>query len=92
MTSEEPDYIVEIDTLRNKNSTDPPKCVEATISANKVGSRRYICVLFECCNVYIRIYRDRSGTAYDGRCPRCLRQVHVKIGQGGTDTRFFVAK
>jgi len=92
MTSEKPDYIVEIDELRNKHSPDHPECVEATISANKAGSRRYICVLFECCRVYIRIYRDRSGSAYAGRCPRCLRQVRVRIGQGGTDTRFFVAK
>ena len=88
MTSEEPDYIVEIEELRK----DYPECVEATISAKKAGSRRYICVLFECCSVYIRIYRDRNGSAYIGRCPRCLRQVRVKIGQGGTDTRFFVAK
>jgi len=92
MTSEEPDYIVEIPELRNGHSSDQPECVEATISAKKAGSRRYICVLFECCSVYLRIYRDRSGSAYQGRCPRCLRQVCVRIGQDGTDTRFFVAK
>jgi len=92
MTSEEPDDIVEIDELRNGRSSDQPECVEAIISSKKAGSRRYICVLFECCSVYIRIYRGRSGTAYEGRCPRCLRQVRVKIGKSGTDTRFFVAK
>ena len=92
MTSEKPDYIVEIGNRPNELSPDRSECVEATISAKRAGSRRYICVLFECCSVYQRIYRDRSGTAYKGRCPRCLRQVRVRIGKGGTDTRFFVAK
>ncbi len=51
--------------------------------------RPYIGVRFSCCHVYTRIYKNRQGTAYEGRCPHCLRPVRVKVGAGGTDTRFF---
>jgi hypothetical protein len=53
--------------------------------------RPFVGVQFECCEAYARIYINRDRTAYEGRCPRCLRQLTVKIGPGGTSSRFFRA-
>jgi hypothetical protein len=52
-------------------------------------ARKYIGMTFECCQVYQRVYVNRQGTAYEGRCPKCMRLFKVKIGPGGTDQRFF---
>ncbi len=54
--------------------------------------RQFLGILFECCHVYGRIYQAPGGGAYEGRCPRCLREVRVRIGPNGTRKRFFVAR
>lgn len=52
----------------------------------------FLGITFECCNVYARIYKNKDGTAYVGRCPKCMRTVKVPIGKGGTNARFFRAQ
>ncbi|HRX84628.1 MAG TPA: hypothetical protein P5572_06360 [Phycisphaerae bacterium] len=80
--ADDPDYIVEL-----------PGVEDAAASLEEPRDRRkWIGVRFECCGTYQRIYRNRSGTAYEGRCPRCLRLVRALIGPGGTSARFFVAE
>ncbi len=54
-------------------------------------SRPFLGILFECCNVYGRIYKNKDGTYYQGRCPRCMREIKIKIGENGTNNRFFKA-
>lgn len=56
------------------------------------GARRprpFIGVHFECCGVYTRVYRRPGEVQYVCRCPRCLRAVLVRVGEGGTSERFF---
>jgi len=53
--------------------------------------RPYLGITFECCQIYSRIYINRDGTAYEGRCPRCMKPLKIEIGEGGTDCRFFRA-
>ncbi len=51
--------------------------------------RPYLRVLFECCNIYQRIYRRPSEQFYNGRCPRCLRQIRFQVSPTGTAVRDF---
>lgn len=51
--------------------------------------RAFLGIWFECCHTYGRLYKNAAGTAYIGRCPRCMRPVSVKIGGEGTSRRFF---
>lgn len=53
------------------------------------AARPYLSVLFACCGVYRRIYRDPAGQSYSGHCPRCAKSVRFPIAQGGTRARFF---
>ena len=47
--------------------------------------RKYLGIYFECCNVYGRVYQNNDKTAYSGFCPRCMRRVSIKVGEGGTN-------
>ncbi|HSI35840.1 MAG TPA: hypothetical protein VK986_19815 [Tepidisphaeraceae bacterium] len=65
----------------------------STGGANSADAQRtprpHVHVQFDCCNVYLRIYRDPADTEYRGRCPKCGNPVVLKVGQGGTSARFF---
>jgi len=72
-------------------SSDPeplPK-PEEPASPEQKERRKFIGVKFNCHGVYVRIYINKTGTAYEGRCPKCFRPVKFKVGEGGTDHRFF---
>jgi hypothetical protein len=60
--------------------------------APSAGTRPFLSVQFACCSVYQRIYRDPDGTHYRGRCPKCGKVVTFAVGDGGTDSRFFVVR
>jgi hypothetical protein len=62
------------------------------MSADTLRNRPYLQLLFECCSVYQRVYRDREGAFYQGRCPRCLRQIRFNIRPDGTPARQFVVR
>lgn len=51
--------------------------------------KRFLSVYFNCCHVYNRVYLNRDGSAYTGRCPRCLAPVSARVGEGGTNQRMF---
>jgi hypothetical protein len=69
-------------------SSEPPDAGEG---ASPERTRKFLGIHFACCAVYARVYLNRRGTAYEGHCPRCGRQVRLEIGPGGTDCRFFTA-
>ena len=56
---------------------------------NRSSERPFLSVLFACCGVYQRIYRDASATEYRGRCPRCGKPVRFAVAESGTSARFF---
>lgn len=64
---------------------------EESRQEKKPTARRFIGVKFACCDVYARIYISPDGTGYQGNCPRCLKKLSVKVGPGGTSSRFFTA-
>jgi hypothetical protein len=77
------DYKLDIASLADRDATQ----------SNATGaSRPFLSVKFACCNVYCRIYRNNDGSRYEGRCPRCGQPVRFVVGQGGTDSRFFVVE
>jgi len=54
--------------------------------------KKFIGVWFECCHTYGRLYKNKEGTLYRGRCPKCLRPVNVPINaesEKATNRRFF---
>jgi hypothetical protein len=69
-------------------TSEPPR----SGASNTASGRKFVGVKFECCAAYARIYINREGTAYIGNCPRCAKQVKLRIGPDGTDARFFVVR
>ena len=63
----------------------------ASSGCDSTGLRRYVGIRFACCDVYVRVYVNREGTAYQGHCPRCRRRIELKISPDGSSSRFFTA-
>ncbi|GAA4466941.1 hypothetical protein [Novipirellula rosea] len=76
-------------------SSDPGDLSRPGDSSQKEASgyryRPFLGITFLCCQIYGRIYQNSECTAYVGHCPRCAKRVNVKIGPGGSSTRFFSA-
>jgi hypothetical protein len=62
------------------------------MTADKRPPRPYIGMLFKCCNVYMRIYLNKAGTAFEGRCPKCMRETVIQAAPGGDPSRFWTAE
>jgi hypothetical protein len=60
--------------------------------AHHAPPRRFIGVLFDCCGVYARIYRQPDECVYAGRCPKCLRTLTVHVRPDGSRARIFRAE
>ena len=82
-----PDYILDL-TGPARSNDHPSAPSDPSLDAAK---RPWLAVMWKCCSTYSRIYRNRSLTAYEGRCPRCGRSVRVGIGPSGSRQRFFEA-
>ena len=54
-------------------------------------NRRFLGIQLACCKIYVRIYLNREETTYEGECPRCGRRVQIRVGPGGSESRFFTA-
>ena len=79
-----PDYILDLEGHHNRQAS-------SGTWPSKAKGQSWLAINWKCCSVYSRIYRNRQQTAYEGRCPKCARPLHVPIGPGGTDQRFFDA-
>lgn len=69
----------------------PPSSDPATESTAP-GGRPFIGILFECCDVYSRIYRQPDAREYRGRCPRCMREIRLRVASDGVSSRQFRAR
>jgi hypothetical protein len=59
--------------------------------APAAGPKPFLGVKFTCADdAYNRLYKNSEGTAYAGRCPKCMKEVRIGIGEGGTSSRFFL--
>ncbi len=76
------------DTVEHIDRSEPAR--SAPGAANRV--RPWIGVLFECCGVYARVYREPSVARYDGRCPRCGVPVTVRVSPEGVESSFIRAQ
>jgi hypothetical protein len=92
MTPHDDDYILDIDSL----GPQPPVAGRDVASGEPAGSssfvhRPWLAVYWKCCHLYSRIYRNRAGDGYAGRCPGCGKGARARVGPGGVQSRFFVA-
>jgi hypothetical protein len=81
MATDPRDYKLDLSTHSSGTNSAEPRTQQSP--------RPFVSVHFTCCGDYTRIYRTPDATAYRGRCPRCARLVQFRVGENGTDARFF---
>ncbi len=91
-TMNEPPYHLDIDGIEDPFPVGWALPTFSHSARPPLPDRPWVGIHFDCCSVYTRIYRNTEGTAYHARCPRCLREVTLRVGPGGTDARFFLAE
>jgi hypothetical protein len=63
---------------------------ESTQTELSQNSKSFLGVQFVNCGIYGRIYKNKKGDAYVGRCPRCMTSLRIGIDPGqGISCRFF---
>ena len=72
--------------------TSPAPMPAGGVADDRTETTKFLGVHFACCDVYSRVYKNRTGTAYVGHCPRCAKRIEFAIGPGGTSSRFFMAQ
>lgn len=77
------DYKLELSSLGPADETPAP---------GSAGARPHLRVLFACCNVYVRVYRNDRTNDYRSACPKCAKPVRFTVAPGGTDARDFVVR
>jgi len=65
---------------------------EDSLRQSKKAPRAFLGVMFKCCHIYCRIYKNKAGTAYEGNCPRCMKKISIAISANGSSGRFFEAR
>ena len=78
MNSDPRDYRLDISSLPASDA-----------GPSAASGRPFLSVLFDCCGVCRRIYRDPSARFYAGACPRCGKAVRFGVGASGTTNRSF---
>ena len=83
-----PDYIIDIDGVT------PGRGAYRGMSSARASlhGRPWLAVYWKCCRLYSRIYRDGTGSVYQGACPKCGRRTRARVGPNGTSARFFEAQ
>ncbi|MDF1809923.1 MAG: hypothetical protein P1U42_09535 [Phycisphaerales bacterium] len=71
-------------SLRATPSSRPAEPV-----SDEIGQRPWLGVRFVCSGTYQRVYRSTDGTKYMARCTKCGKSINFRVGQGGSNQRFF---
>jgi len=71
-------------SLRATPSHSPTEIV-----TDQPNARPWLGIKFTCAGAYQRIYRSADGEKYLARCPRCGKSIIFRVGDGGTNQRFF---
>lgn len=87
-----PDFIVDIPGIDTASSLGVNGATPASARRGVApGGRPWLAILWTCCHVYGRAYRNPDATAYLARCPRCGSPITIGIAPGGTNARFFTS-